>query len=440
MDSPLNHARFLHGSGRGCITLRHPSPQGWHHRSDPLEKAEDSIAACGGLEDAYVTLNRFRGSRHSRRLLELSAMSSDLDFYKIVGLEDAQPEGVLQFALEELERAKIPHPSLAVATGRGLTLVWRHTAVPSGALNRWKLCQDHIFQSLKSLGADPSSVKDATRMMRLVGSINPKSGKAVRAIWQERGDATWDFDDLTDEILPYTREEMAERRARLAKNKNTSKTSRSTRRAANDQGDLENRFTPYTLALARLGDLQKLLRLRGIEQLRPGHRDVWMFAAGVSMAYLEKPQSLEEKLIQLGRKHAGWSEAETRSRMGTIIRLAHEAAAGEKVEWKGRKVDPRYRLSNNKIIKDLCITPSEEAEMATIISDDTKRKRDTARKRQKRREEGAKPRDEKTLEVEENKRIAKDLQRHGVSWRDIGKVINKSHTQVGRLLAKDGDT
>jgi hypothetical protein len=88
-----------------------------------------------------------------------------------------------------------------------------------------------------------------------------------------------------------------------------------------------------TLALGRLGDLQRLLKLRRVDKLPPGKRDSWMFAGGTSLAYLVEPQFLERELIVLGRDNAGWSEAETKSSMYSVISRARDAQAGEMVEW-----------------------------------------------------------------------------------------------------------
>ena len=123
--------------------------------------------------------------------------------------------------------------------------------------------------------------------------------------------------------------------------------------------------------------------------------------------------------------------------MSTVIDLAGEAAAGQKVEWKGPQRHPRYRLTNKKIIDELRITPSEEAEMKTIISAETKRRRDAARKREKRRAEGAVPHEERTAKTRESQRIAKDLSRQGMSLREIGKKLEVSHTHVRRLINEE---
>jgi hypothetical protein len=60
----------------------------------------------------------------------------------------------------------------------------------------------------------------------------------------------------------------------------------------------------------------------------------------------------------------------------------------------GRASSGRYWLSNKEIIQRLKITPEEEAHLKTIISKDTKRKRDRERKEKDRRSKGVAPREE----------------------------------------------
>jgi hypothetical protein len=59
-------------------------------------------------------------------------MYTDVDYYKRPELAETHAAGVLDLALEYLVRERIPYPSLAMATGRGLALVWRHKCVGSG--------------------------------------------------------------------------------------------------------------------------------------------------------------------------------------------------------------------------------------------------------------------------------------------------------------------
>jgi hypothetical protein len=442
VNSSLNHGKFLHGAGKGHITVGRkfpelPSPGNWRQHSYPTQKLYEVLPAYGGVYDVYISQNRFWGPRAVSRLASLSAMYSDLDYYKIPGLEGMHPLAAMDLAFEALQRARIPHPSLVVATGRGLDLVWTHHSVPRAALPKWNLCQYYIFEALRGLGGDPAA-KDAARVLRLVGSLNSNTDTLVEAIYEDHGESIWDFGDLADEILPLTREELEERRVhrRESSEKRASKDTRDTRKASKGRDNAEKRFTPYTLALGRLSDLQRLLSLRELDKLPPGQRNNWMFAAGTSLAYLVEPQFLERELIQLGKDYASWSEAETRSGMHSVIRRAQDAGAGEKVvEWEGKQRDPRYWLTTRKIIEMLGITPEEEKEMKILISEETKRQRKRERKKQKRRVEGVIPRHEYLAKANEQRGIVQDLRRERMSYRKIGEVLGISRTKAWRLSA-----
>lgn len=121
-------------------------------------------------------------------------------------LTRSHPLGPLEDCLVALERARLPVPSIAVASGRGLALLWLHGPVPRKALPRWNACQKHLWQVLKPLGADRAAL-DAARLLRLVGTRNSKNGVIVEALTPPG--EVWAFDDLANEILPYSREEIA---------------------------------------------------------------------------------------------------------------------------------------------------------------------------------------------------------------------------------------
>ena len=159
-----------------------------------------------------------------------------------------------------------------------------------------------------------------------------------------------------------------------------------------------------------------------------------MFVAATSLAKLVEPQFLEREILVLGRDYAGWSEAETRSRMQSVIARAHAASMGEKVEWNGQQRDPRFLLKNQTIIDMLGITPSEEKEMQVLLSKDTKRQRDRERKERERRAQGAKSRKEYEAEAREKRRVALELHNQGMSLRKIGKTLGISHTHVSRMI------
>ena len=150
-SSPLAHARYLHGSGKGYVTVAqktHREP--WVQHSHSVEKLYEVLLEYAGLDDVYLSLNRCYGTR--KRIAEVSAMYSDLDYYNVPELAHIPPEGVFTLTLEALEQAKIPCPSLAMSTGSGLALVWRHKPVSGNVLSKWNLCQQSICEALKELG------------------------------------------------------------------------------------------------------------------------------------------------------------------------------------------------------------------------------------------------------------------------------------------------
>jgi hypothetical protein len=216
--SPPAPARYLHGVGKGSVTLSQKNglkaPDDWNQRSYPVEKLYEVVPAYSGLYDVYITQNRFYGSRKGDRLRELSVLYADLDYYNRSELAGMRAAGVLDLSLEALIREQIPHPSLAMSTGRGLALVWRHEPVPGYVLAKWRRCQERIFEALRDLGADPMA-KSATQVLRLAGTYNSKSGTLVQSIF-ENLDYVWPFGDLADELLPLTQEQLEERRAQLA--------------------------------------------------------------------------------------------------------------------------------------------------------------------------------------------------------------------------------
>ena len=443
-SSPLAHARYLHDSGKGKVTVGQKTslepPNDWSQTSHSVEELYEVLPTYAGLNDVYITQNRFYGSRSTERIAQLSALYSDLDYYKHPDpeLADMHPIAVRDLALDTLLRAQIPFPSLITFTGKGLALVWRHEPVLGHRLSKWKRCQQVIFETLKPLGADGGAI-DAARVLRVVGTYNFKSGKLVESIF-ENLDEVWQFDELKDEILPLTQEEFTERHARRQEN-GDKLLSGATRRPSKGRRDGRKGFALTTPFESRIEDLRRLLELRGMEKLPPGGRNEWMYIAAVSLSYLVAPEALEKRMIELGRKYAGWSEADTRSCISTVLSKARSAADGETLEWKGQQRGPRYWLTNEEIIRRLKITPDEERHLNTIISKDTKRQRDRKRKEHKRRSEGVVPREEYEADRREsrqhNRHLAKELKAQGMSLREIGCELGISHMQVKRLLESE---
>jgi hypothetical protein len=164
----------------------------------------------------------------------------------------------------------------------------------------------------------------------------------------------------------------------------------------------------------------------------PDYRDRWMFVAGVGMSWLAVPPVLRRELYALAAEIGGWTEAQARSKLSAVMSRAHAAARGERVEWAGLECDPRYRLKNQTIIELLEITPEEERELKTIISDEERRRRDRERKNPEMR------RKEYLTRAAKRRAQARRMAAEGLSVRQIGKRLGIHHTTVVKAL-KDAE-
>ncbi|MHA6347681.1 helix-turn-helix domain-containing protein [Roseivivax sp. CAU 1761] len=238
--------------------------------------------------------------------------------------------------------------------------------------------QKHLAHALKGFGADYKAL-DAARVFRIAGTTNSKADASeVRPVWpcSLSQIQRYDFDDLAHEVLPLTRGELVSLRAERAK-----------RRAERETVRPQRRLDTGTLWETYLTDLQRLRQHRWWGDLPAGQRDAWLFVACNAVSWLTPAgQPLLRETYALAQEAGGWSEGETKSRMSTIYHRAAAAARGEKIEWQGRQVDPRYRFRADTIIEWLEISPQEmrEAGLTALVDDDVKRERDRERKRRER--------------------------------------------------------
>ncbi len=382
ISNPVEHAAILHPAGsQGRVAIARRFPGGskpWQEQTLPIWELEEALSALLGESDVYLSVQRFRGWRRIAQLAELGALAVDVDYYRISELRKLHPLGVLEVALTKLRRAKMPEPSLAIASGRGIYLFWLHRPVPRAALPRWNACQKALWEALRPLGADRNAL-DAARVLRVIGTRHSEAQVLVEAL-SPPGEV-WEFDRLADEVLPLTRTELHDLRIR-----------RALKRAEKPQKHptaAPKRFTAETLWEARLSDLQTLRNIRWFGEPLPDLRNRWLFIAGVGMSWIAVPQVLQRELFALAREVGGWTEGKTRSKMQAVFRTAREAAAGKRVRFAGVEWDSRYRLKNQTIIDWLEITGEEERELRTIISSEERRRRERERDEKRRREAGA---------------------------------------------------
>ncbi len=312
LRTPAEHGRILHGERRGHVALAHATPAGWQERAVQVRDLPEILPAVAGESDVYLSTQRFWGWRRISRLAELGALAVDVDFHKVPDLAGSHPLGVLEDCIAALERARMPVPSIAIASGQGIYAIWLHEPVPRQALPRWNACQRELWQVLRPFGADRQAL-DAARVLRLIGTRHSKSHVTVEALTSPG--EVWSFEDLAAEILPVERAELHDLRIQ-----------RAARRPSERPRHTLQGFTAATLWEARLSDLQTLRQLRWFGEPMDDFRDRWLFLAGVGMSWIAIPQVLRRELFALARDAASWSDRRSKSKLQAIFRRAHMAA------------------------------------------------------------------------------------------------------------------
>ena len=447
-----DEADLYHPAGRrGFFSHLVKGPTGTRQRSYRIDHLPVVIDRADPALDNYISQAEFiKPNRRVVNLLRMNLSFIDLDIYHVDdsiwhGFVDTPQMAcaILLFCDDE----GIPPPSIIAFSGRGLYLKWLYnTPIPRQALPRWNALQRRLVELFKSFGADYRA-KDASRLLRLMGTTNTKSGEIVRVLHVqiENGEPVhYGFDYLAHEILETDRGTIREARSQAEarrEGKNATKRAKLTVIDGGNPGGLR-KFNPMRLSWDRLEDIRKLADLRGWSRsgVPEGHREVYLFWATnfMLLSGATHPGQMFHEVTALAREVCPGMESEVRSSLSTLYRKAQAHAAGERVEFNGKKFSPLYTPKNQTLIDYLNITPDEERQLGTIISEveatERTRQRDRKRDETKRRQAGAVERSS-YLETAEMKRAHAILLRgKGMKQREIAAEMGISIGAVNAYL------
>jgi hypothetical protein len=292
--------------------------------SVPANQARAVLSSLNGQKNVYVTPNEFFGWRLVRLLARLNALYVDLD-----GRQGEDPAVMVEVALNTISQAQLPTPNYVVFTGRGAHLYWLFLPVSGKALPRWQACQARLQ---KLLNSDPAAV-DCTRVLRVVGSQNPKAPASRRTVVGEQLSADWyDFDWLTDQILPVQRALVRDLRAQLARKAETSSRSKKSGSAS-----------IYGWWGVVYEDLVRIINFHWFGGVPEGHRDTLLFLLAVALSWFTHGDALRNE-IEATARHLipTYSAKEVSSYTSTVVAKAIQSSKGEAVIWEGIRRDPRY--------------------------------------------------------------------------------------------------
>lgn len=380
----------VHSKSKGWITRSVISKDGytqWHYKYAELK----DLDLTG--ENIYITLNTFyKPCRRLEYIKELNALFIDLDTYNT----KFNKEQILMDLEQNYFNKKVPIPNYVIDSGRGMYLIWLINSVPSKALPLWKAVQEYLYSQLECFGADRKAL-DATRILRVPGSINSKA-KTVVGILDEY-DYVYDLREIQHEFLPELKPKE-KKRGRPRK--------------------INFVYRERSLYYARIQDITKLCELR--EYSLKGKRELILFLYRYYLCvFTEDVQKALEDVLELNSMFTpplGDNEVRKATRSAERVYI-------DKVK--------EYKYKNSTLIELLEITEDEERYMTTIISNKEYRRRDREYQRkvydsqkakekyqEKLRANGRLP---KKVELEQTRAKIKSLREQGFKNKEIMQML-----------------
>ena len=334
IDESIEYIDTIHGESKGWITKAEISKQRefsqWHYHVEDLLKQDFD------KEDVYISMSTFyKPMRRIETIKEIGNLFLDLDTYNTKFTKTQ----ILMNLEDNYYNKLIPTPNLTIDSGRGLTLVWSIEKVPYMALPLWKSIQEYLYSQLKEFGADRKAL-DATRVLRVAGSINSKSGTRVTIL--EKYEYKYTLREIQREFLPDLDENKSKKKGRPKK--------------------VVYVHRERSLYQGRILDLVKLCELRNYDV--KGQREIILFLYRYYLCYFyEDEKKALEDVLELNKEFIQpLSEKE-------VIRATGSA---EKV-FKAK--DKQYKYKNETLIEILEISEYEQTHMKVIIGKEEYKRR-----------------------------------------------------------------
>ena len=391
-----NYINTLHKNSEGFITVAKMKK---HWQQYYFEGIND-LSINLNDKDVYISQNTFNNrSRRLTHLKELKALYIDIDCYKVNLSKEAT-----KYFLENDLYGQIPVPNMLIDSGRGLYYIIFLENTKVEDLPKWQLVERYLYEKLKNLGADNKAL-DATRVLRVVGSTNSKNNELVKVI------DTYDYQYTLDEIIENYIPEVNEDRKEKQKPKGVRKKGRKKK--------FVSLFNLYNLYYTRFKDIKKLVEIRNYEMT--GYREITLFLIRYFLnVYHGDDDLVMEEVIEINNSFTEPLE------INEVFNATRSGAIGA--------TESVYKYSNDKLIKLLDITPSEQKEMATIIGKSEKYYRNNKNRRDNRRDENGLTQRESSKLNNENEIL--ELKRKKYTLKQISKKLNLSIDYVKKVSRK----
>jgi hypothetical protein len=404
------HVDLLHGRHHERIWIAQKDRSTWRQASYSRDEAVEVAANVSAQTvSAYLGQNGFRdtGTRTVDAVSVLTGVFVDLDNYNH-GLKFAGPDDVLD-AIGALA-PRLPAPTCVISSGRGWYASWIFpTPLAAAELGRWQYVENALVEALRPLGADPVA-KDAARVLRIVGSFNPKAGRRVEG--------------FTETGRPVQLAALERALRPLGEDPSTQVPHRKTRAEFLRSGEL---------AAARMADIHRLCELRG--PLRDGRkRALYYFGVAGCWFWSDWRQAVDELRAFADRHFEDAGRYDPTRQVATVLERLKQHWAGVRQIWNGQACDRRYRMRTSTLVAGLEISEGEQREMRTLIGSREKRRREV----DKRRRSGIESREawlrKAHAKTSEKALEARRMRAAGLTQVAIAKCLGVTQQRVSALL------
>lgn len=418
--------RYSDNSGYVFICWKNPNGEFQQKAVRLSEMAIAKDALVDANLDVWISQAVFSAPFRRKADLKFIGLSFiDLDCHKFEWAKGLTQEELSKSFIRFCEQANVPRPSLIVFSGRGLQVKWLYDRpIPRKALPRWDAVQKELVRKFAQYGADQNA-KDAARILRFEGTLNTKSGKYVHVVHKEL-DGTgeivrYGFDNFADIVLPFTREQIRQKKAERQHKQATIRTKRS------------SGFTIQTLHKTRVEDFRTLAKLRG--GIKEGHREVFLFDLLCSLVL--SGECTDKTLFanaQTLAEECCVNFSVNKTSLTTLITRVQLHLNGETVEFNGREVTPVYTFKTETLIERHDITPNEQKHLKTLISSSVKHQRAQKARIEKRRANGVLTRKDYENRSKARQERARALFAEGMSKAEIARLMGLSRSTITRYL------
>lgn len=404
-----HHAESLHASPRHGTVLIWQRQQGrkWL-KVAPTDSLQRILSGQTGGTDRFISVNEFQGWRLVKLLRSLRAVFVDLDACSSI-----------EHALQVCDDVGLPQPSYAVLSGRGVHLYWFLESAPAQTLPVWQAIQREVIKKLAVLGADPVC-SDCTRVLRLVGSINAKSGTEV--LGYEVTGARWGLRELANEVLGYQ-----EPRTKPATVTNIQRARSLT---VHQRSGVFRLWHSRYQDLLTIADHWAFMRSTGVPE---GKRDTLLFLQANALSWFTRSETLQQEITKNSRIYfPSLSAREVETYTRPIIQRAKAAADGKTTIHHGQVRDPRYYFQTETILDRLggLIEPVQGLKVLLPAHVLAERERERLRKRDGNQHSRA----EYLAQFDEQRQRIMELRETGLTHAAIAAELGVSRVRVTQLL------